>query len=102
LKQLISIIKRVYLKDGFRLLEKHKIKIKNNDIIKFKKLKWSITPRKVYLKDYNYQFYKFYQPFKKGYEKEVKSLLGLVNFAIQVNSKYSKYKYLLDKSLVFI
>jgi len=92
LKQLISIIKRVYLKDGFRLLEKHKIKIKNNDIIKFKKLKWSITPRKLSLKDYNYQFYK----------KELKSLLGLVNFAIQVNSKYSKYKYLLDKSLVFI
>jgi len=91
-----------FTKYGFRLLEKHKIKIRNNDIIKFKKLKWSITPRKLSLKDYNYQFYKFYQPFKKGYEKEVKSLLGLVNFAIQVNSKYSKYKYLLDKSLVFI
>jgi len=90
-----------FTKYGFRLLKKYKRKIRNNYIIKFNKLKWSIIPKKSSLKDYNYQFYEFHQPFKRGYDKEVKSLLSLVNFAIQVNHKYSKYRYILDKSLVF-
>ena len=32
---------------------------------------------------------------------QIKSLLGLLNFAIQVNPKYSKYKYLIEKRLFF-
>jgi len=88
-----------FTKYGFRLLDKHKRKIRDNNIIKLNKLKWSIIPKKSSLKDYNYQFYEFFQPFIAGYDKEFKSLFGLINFAIQVNPKYSKYKYLINKSL---
>ena len=89
-----------FTKYGFRLLDKHKKKIRNNDILKFKKLKWSIIPKKSSLKDYNYQFYNFHQPFIRTYDKEFKSLFGLINFAIQVNPRYSKYKYLIEKSIL--
>lgn len=87
-----------FTKYGFRLLEKHKEKIRQNSIIKLSKLNWSTIPKKLTLQDYQYQCKNFYQPFPKNYDKELKSLLGLVNFAIQVNSKYSKYLYILRKS----
>jgi len=56
-------------KYGFRLLEKHKSKIRK--IIK-----------------------------NKDYLKNDKPLLGLVNYALQVNPKYSKYMYLIKKKLI--
>jgi hypothetical protein len=55
-----------FTKYGFRLLDKHKDKIRK--IIK-----------------------------SKDCHNNIKSLLGLLNFAIQVNPKYSKYKYLITK-----
>ena len=58
-----------FTKYGFRLLDKHKEKIRK--IIK-----------------------------SKDCNNQMKSLLGLVNFAIQVNPRYSKYKYLIEKSLL--
>ncbi len=58
-----------FTKYGFRLLDKHKEKIRK--IIK-----------------------------SKDCNNQIKSLLGLVNFAIQVNPRYSKYKYLIEKSLL--
>lgn len=57
-----------FTKYGFRLLDKHKEKIRK--ILKSKDCK-----------------------------NQTKSLLGLVNFAVQVNSRYSKYKYLIERSL---
>ncbi|CAA6819678.1 MAG: Unknown protein [uncultured Sulfurovum sp.] len=58
-----------FTKYGFRLLDKHKEKIRK--IVK-----------------------------SKDCSNQIKSLLGLVNFAIQVNPRYSKYKYLIEKSLL--
>ena len=58
-----------FTKYGFRLLDKHKEKIRK-------------------IRDSN------------DCQKQIKSLLGLVNFAVQVNPKYSKYKYLIEKSLL--
>jgi hypothetical protein len=57
-----------FTKYGFRLLEKHKKKIRN--ILK-----------------------------SKDCDYKIKSLLGLVNFAVQVNPSYSKYKYLIEKNI---
>ena len=57
-----------FTKYGFRLLEKHKKKIRN--ILK-----------------------------SKDCNNQIKSLLGLVNFAVQVNPSYSKYKYLIEKNI---
>ena len=57
-----------FTKYGFRLLEKHKKKIRN--ILK-----------------------------SKDCDNQIKSLLGLVNFAVQVNPSYSKYKYLIEKNI---
>jgi len=57
-----------FTKYGFRLLDKHKVKIRK--ILK-----------------------------SKNCSSQIKSLLGLVNFSIQVNPKYSKYKYLIEKSI---
>ena len=59
-----------FTKYGFRLLDKHKEKIRK--IIK-----------------------------SKDCNNQIKSLLGLINFAIQVNPKYSKYKHLIEKRLFF-
>ncbi len=53
-----------FTKYGFRLLDKHKKKIRK-------------------IRD------------SKNCHKQIKSLLGLVNFAVQVNPKYSKYRYLI-------
>ncbi|NOX16081.1 MAG: hypothetical protein GXP61_08675 [Epsilonproteobacteria bacterium] len=56
-------------KYGFRLLDRHKIKIR--EIIK-----------------------------NKDYLENNKPLLGLLNYALQVNPKYSKYMYLIKKKLI--
>ena len=58
-----------FTKYGFRLLDKHKEKIRK-------------------IRD------------SKDCHNQIKSLLGLVNFAVQVNPKYSKYKYLIEKNLL--
>ena len=87
-------------KYGFRLLDKHKKKIRNNYVIKLSKLQWSNIPKRMSIQDYQYHINEFTQ-FNKSYEKEFKSLLGLINFAVQVNPKYSKYKYLIENNLIF-
>jgi hypothetical protein len=58
-----------FTKYGFRLLDKHKEKIRK-------------------IRD------------SKDCPNQIKSLFGLINFAIQVNPKYSKYKYLIEKKLL--
>jgi RNA-directed DNA polymerase len=88
-----------FTKYGFRLLDKHKEKIRQNSIIKLSKLNWSTIPKKLTLRDYQYQYDNLDQLLHRGWDKELKSLLGLVNFAIQVNSKYSKYLYIIQKAL---
>ncbi len=59
-------------KNGFRLMNKHKKKILNLvcEILKY------------------------------NLEKDKKSLIGLLNYAIQVNQGYSKYKYIVEKYLL--